>query len=280
MQKIAGRECFDLDKERLFLDKSIVGLHGGRESYKSERNVKVTDASGWHWASTIIIELVLGENRILKEIKVIDNEKALTAKFDKSGNLIPDEWFNEHPDKLGTAKDYESRIKTLIHNLTMAHKIAVEIAPKELFKQLIKKEEVTPPTGSISFSAKPKEPTLKRRELLSPEERRRMEERILRIMEICKEHGLEEKEISPHVFKRSPKTVEENIKVFEKHGKDWREFQYHIGQSPKTLDLNLQTCDENNINIKEAGASSKLALPHEKFKEFLRAKGFVLKGEG
>ena len=96
------------------------------------------------------------------------------------------------------------------------------------------------------------------------------EEKKKRIVEIMAKHGVKEEDITPSVKKMYPTAIESIIKVCDKHEFDWKTHQYVFCWGANVLDLNLDFCRQEGKDPEQSAIVSKLCLPNDEFKEFLK----------
>jgi hypothetical protein len=96
------------------------------------------------------------------------------------------------------------------------------------------------------------------------------EEKRSRVLEILAREGLSENEVDDYTKKKAPETVEGIIGICNRHNLDWKNNQILFRFPPNVLESNLSLCDFNNVDPVKFGITSRLTLPRDDFKEYLK----------
>jgi hypothetical protein len=251
-------------------------------------------------APALSIELMFNADKTLKEVKIVDRAKSITAKYDSSGKLVMDEWLLKHPECMETAKVYEQRLNAL---LTYTHSIQKHVQKPTLAEP--PKQAFQPHAIKTEIPAQPAEKEVIKttfrcsagRGVRQPFTPAQIETRNKEIDAFCEEKGIDVKNHPPlhnlalKNLKKIVAVCEEkhipftpyrnflpypfnsfmsNLKALEEHGIDPVKFSYTLVYPAQNLSENLKTCAEQGRNAVEEALVLHLNMNSEKFREFLK----------
>ncbi|NYZ79362.1 hypothetical protein H0N99_04405 [Candidatus Micrarchaeota archaeon] len=305
MHKLEKDFCHFGD-EQLRLKEHLEGLGKEKIVWESFRTVDTISPVFKGKAPALSVELMFNADKTLKEVKIVDRVKSMTAKYDSSGKLIMDEWLLKHPECAETAKVYEQRLNALLTYTRTIQKLpasepqkqvqkpSIVESPKQAFQPHAIKTEIPIPASQQEVTRRVRHFTGKMgRPFFTPEQ---IEIRNKEIDAFCEEKGIDfENHPSLHNLalknlKRIVALCEEkhmpfapyrsflsypfnsfrgNLQALEEHGVDPVKFAYALVFPTQNLSDNLKTCAEQGRDAVEEALVPHLSMNSEKFREFL-----------
>ncbi|NYZ76160.1 hypothetical protein H0N98_02825 [Candidatus Micrarchaeota archaeon] len=306
MHKLERTFCYFGD-EKLRLKEHLESLGKEKVVWESFRTVDSISPAFGGKPPALSVELLFNSNKTLKEVKIVDRVKSITAKYDGSGKLVMDDWLLKHPESAETAKGYEQRLSTLLtytrslqnipapQPIKQLQKSSLAESPKQAFQPHAMKTEASVPAVQERI-VKPVRHFGGRmgRPFFTPEQ---VKARNAEIDAFCKEKGIDFENHPPlhnlalKNLKRIVALCEEkhipftpyrnflvypfnsfssNVKALEEHGVDPVKFAYALVFPAQNLSENLKTCAEQGRDAVEEALVPHLYMNSEKFRGFLK----------
>ena len=204
-------------------------------------------------APALSVEIMLNTDKTLKEVRIVDRVKSISAKYDSSGKLVMDDWLLKHPEATETAKVYEKKLGILLeHNYLIkkppipepykeVQKPTVAEPPKQVFQPYAIKTELPAIQKEVSkpvrhFAGKMGRP------LFTPEQ---IEKKNRDIDRFCESKGIYIKN-HPSLHKHSLKNIRKIVEKCEEKHIPFTPYRDFLTFASKTFNRDIEIIEKYN----------------------------------